>query len=145
MLEKSFRRSASDPGHHWVPYMVYKCCPGILKELWKILRIIWRSGIVAKQWRYSSSVCIPKEENSNSIEQFKTISLLNTDNKTLMGAMSRKLTKFVLWNCYIDTKRRNRRYDWLFRAHRYINIALEAGKGEQGQLGYFGVGSREYI
>ena len=96
-------RSASAPGPNGVPYIVYKRCPGLLKELWKILRIIWRRGRVAKQWRYASGVWIPKEENSKSIDQFRTISLLNTESKIFFSVMSRRLTKYLLRNDYIDT------------------------------------------
>ena len=44
-----------------------------------------------------------KKKNSKFIEQFRTISLLNTEKKPFMGVMSSRLTKFLLGNNYIDT------------------------------------------
>ena len=74
-------RTSAAPGPNGVPYTVYKRCPGILKLLWKVLRTIWRMGRVADQWRQVEGVCIPKEEKSKEIDQFRIISLLNTEGK----------------------------------------------------------------
>lgn len=41
-------RSASDPGSSGVPYSVYKHCPMLLHQLWKILRVMRRMGELAK-------------------------------------------------------------------------------------------------
>ena len=109
--------------------MVYKRCSGILKELWKILRC---RGRVAKQWRYASGVWIPKEKNYQSIEQFRTTFLLNTESKTFMSAMSHRLTKFLLGNGYIDTSVQK---GWLSGTHQHNYAGLERSKGEQKQLG----------
>ncbi len=58
--------SASTPGPSGVPYLVYKRCPELLRHLWKILKVIWRRGRVADQWRCAEGVWIPKEENSKT-------------------------------------------------------------------------------
>ena len=55
-------RSSSAPGPSGVPYKVYKYCPLLLERLWKILRVIWRRGKVALQWRCAEGVLIPREE-----------------------------------------------------------------------------------
>lgn len=34
-------RTASTPGPSGVPYLVYKCCPDLLRQHWKIIRVIW--------------------------------------------------------------------------------------------------------
>ena len=74
-------RSASAPGPSGVPYIVYKRCKGILQILWKIWRVIWRRGKIVEQWRFADGVWIPKEEGSKSLNQFRIISLLNTESK----------------------------------------------------------------
>ena len=74
-------RSASAPGPSGVPYIVYKRCKGVLQILWKILRVIWRRGKIVEQWRFAEGVWIPKEEGSKLLDQFRLISLLNTESK----------------------------------------------------------------
>ena len=96
-------RASSAPGPSGVPYKVYKRCSKLLQQLWKILRVIWRRGKVAQQWRFVENVWIPKEENAKNIEQFRTISLLSVEGKIFFAILSRQLTEFLLRNKYIDT------------------------------------------
>lgn len=44
-------RSSSAPGPSGTSYKVYKHCPRLLLRLWRIIRVIWRRGKVAQQWR----------------------------------------------------------------------------------------------
>lgn len=81
-------RTSSAPGPNGVPYLVYKRCPKLLHRLWKILRVIWRRGKVAQQWRSAEGVWVPKEEKSTTIEQFRTISLLNVEGKIFFSILS---------------------------------------------------------
>ncbi len=74
-------RTSSAPGPSGVPYTVYKRCPRLRQRLWRIIKVIWRRGKVAQQWRYTEGVWIPKEENSSTIEQFRNISLLSVEGK----------------------------------------------------------------
>lgn len=55
-------RAGSAPGPSGISYKVYKCCSELLQLLWKLLKPIWRRGVIAKQWRYAEGVWIPKEE-----------------------------------------------------------------------------------
>ncbi|KAI4879743.1 hypothetical protein NFI96_004950, partial [Prochilodus magdalenae] len=96
-------RSSSAPGPSGVPYVVYKRCPRLLQRLWKIIKVIWRRGKVAQQWRHAEGVWIPKEENASTIEQFRVISLLSVEGKVFFSIVARSLTKFLLGNGYIDT------------------------------------------
>lgn len=95
-------RNASAPGPNGIPYLVYKRCPQLLHRLWKILRVIWRRGKVAQQWRSAEGVWVPKEERSTSIEQFRTISLLNVEGKIFFSILSQRLSDYLLKNQYID-------------------------------------------
>ncbi|XP_063050108.1 uncharacterized protein LOC134444859 [Engraulis encrasicolus] len=96
-------RSNSAPGPSGVPYVVYKRCPRLLRRLWTILRVIWRRGKVAQQWRHAEGVWIPKEESSSTIEQFRIISLLSVEGKIFFSIVARRLMEFLLRNTYIDT------------------------------------------
>lgn len=82
-------RSASAPGPSGVPYTVYKRCGGILRKSWKLLRIIWRKGKVVEQWRHAEGAWIPKEEKSTTLDQFRVISLLNTEGKFFFWCISK--------------------------------------------------------
>ncbi|KAJ8359312.1 hypothetical protein SKAU_G00158370 [Synaphobranchus kaupii] len=95
-------RTASTPGPSGVPYLVYKHCPELLRHLWKTLKVIWRRGRVANQWRCAEGVWIPKVENSKNINQFRSISLLSVEGKVFFSIVSRRLTKFLLKNNYIN-------------------------------------------
>ena len=55
------------------------------------------------QWSQAEGVCIPKEENSKEINQFRIILLLNTEGKVFFSILSRRLSKFLIMNKYIDT------------------------------------------
>ncbi|KAL7891157.1 hypothetical protein AOLI_G00006330 [Acnodon oligacanthus] len=96
-------RSSSAPGPSGVPYRVYKNCLKLLHRLWKILKVIWRRGKVAQQWQFAEGVWIPKEEESKTIDQFRTISLLSVEGKIFFSIVARPLTDYLLRNSYIDT------------------------------------------
>ncbi|XP_073731592.1 uncharacterized protein [Misgurnus anguillicaudatus] len=96
-------RTGSAPGPSGVPYVVYKRCPRLLERLWKLIKVIWRRGKVAQQWRHAEGVWIPKEESSSTIEQFRVISLLSVECKIFFSILARRLTDFLLRNAYIDT------------------------------------------
>ena len=82
---------------------MYKQCKEILQILWKILRVIWRRGKIVEQWRFAEGEWIPKEEGLKTLDQFRIISLLNTESKIFFGLLLRHLSDFILGNGYIDT------------------------------------------
>lgn len=96
-------RSSSAPGPSEVPYRVYKQCPRLLVQLWKILKLFWHRGKVASQWRTTEGIWIPKEENASTIEKFCIISLLCVEGKIFFKIVSQRLMEFLLKNRYIDT------------------------------------------
>lgn len=53
------------------------------------------------QWIFSEEVLIPKEEGSMSLDQFRFILLLNTENKIIFGLLSRRFSNLILRNDYI--------------------------------------------
>ena len=58
---------------------------------------------MSQQWICAEGVWIPKEEDSKKINQFRMISLLNTEGKILFSIVSRRLGGFLSSNNYIDT------------------------------------------
>ncbi|KAL7833617.1 hypothetical protein AOLI_G00285770 [Acnodon oligacanthus] len=57
----------------------------------------------SEQWRFAEGVWIPKEEESKTIDQFRTISLLSVEGKIFFCIVARRLTDYLLRNLYIDT------------------------------------------
>ncbi len=96
-------RAKSAPGPSGVPYKVYKNCPKLRQWLWRSLKVIWRRGRIAQAWRYAEGVFIPKEENSENIDQFWVISLLSVESKIFFSVVAKRLSNFLLGNRYIDT------------------------------------------
>ncbi|XP_052223860.1 uncharacterized protein LOC127839510 [Dreissena polymorpha] len=67
-------RAASTPGPNAIPYKVYKMCPLLLKRLWRLLKVVWRKGDVSEAWKEAEGIFTPKERNSKTVNQFRTIS-----------------------------------------------------------------------
>ncbi|KAJ8347374.1 hypothetical protein SKAU_G00287750 [Synaphobranchus kaupii] len=96
-------RSASAPGPNGVPYRLYKNTPGILKYLWKLMKVAWRKESIPKAWRRAGGILIPKEKNSSTINQFRQISLLNLEGKIFFSVVAQRLSAFLQKNNFIDT------------------------------------------
>lgn len=58
------------------------CIPGYVKILWAIREK------VTQQWRYAEGVWVPKEEISTTLEQFRTILLLNVEGKMFFSIVA---------------------------------------------------------
>ncbi|XP_072047083.1 uncharacterized protein [Amphiura filiformis] len=96
-------RSASAPGPNGVPYKVYKKCGELRKFLWRLLRVVWRQDVVPLSWSTAEGVYIPKEECSNTLSQFRPISLLNVEGKIMFGILAERISSFVLENGFVNT------------------------------------------
>lgn len=96
-------KAGSAPGPNGVPYRVYKSAPDVLKFLWKLMAIVWKKGIIPKEWRRAGGVLIPKEKDSVAIEQFRPISLLNVEGKIFFSVVARRLAAYLKGNKLIDT------------------------------------------
>ena len=96
-------RSGSAPGPNGLPYRMYKQCPRLTTRLWKLLMVVWRRGVLPNDWLISEGCFIPKEENSTTLNQFRTISLLNVEGKIFLAILAKRFTTFLLSNGYIDT------------------------------------------
>ena len=96
-------RSGSAPGASGIPYVVYKNCPRLVKRLWKILSSIWQSRDIPDAWTRAEGCFVPKELNSNNIDQFREISLLDVEGKIFWSIISKRMNTYLLDNHYIDT------------------------------------------
>ncbi len=96
-------RTASAPGPNGVPYRLYKNTPGVLKVLWKLMKVTWEKNIIPKARRRAGGILIPKEKNSSTIHQFCQISLLNVEEKIFFSVVAQRLSAFLKKNNYVDT------------------------------------------
>ncbi|XP_052224708.1 uncharacterized protein LOC127840340 [Dreissena polymorpha] len=78
-------------------------CPLLLMRLWRLLKVVWRKGDVPEAWKDAEGIFTPKERNSKTVNQFRTISLLNVEGKIFFAILARRLTSFLTGNAYINT------------------------------------------
>ena len=95
-------RTKSAPGPNGVPYIVYKRCPGVARQLWLYLRGMWKKNEMSDNWRTAEGIFIPKENEAVKVEKFRTISLLNVEGKLYFALRADRLVKYTLANGYID-------------------------------------------
>ena len=82
---------------------MYKICPLLLKRLWRLLKVVWQKGDVPDSWKEAKGIYTPKEQNSKTVNQFRTISLLNVEGKIFFITLAKRLTSFLTGSIYIDT------------------------------------------
>ncbi|XP_060086247.1 uncharacterized protein LOC132565620 [Ylistrum balloti] len=95
-------RAGSSPGPNGVPYKVYKNCSRLTVRLWMYLRIVWRRGRLTDSWHQAKGCFIPKEENSELLNQFRTISLLNIEGEIFIAIVAKRMTTYMLTNRHIE-------------------------------------------
>ncbi len=79
-------RAASAPG------------PGVQRYLWNLLRVAWKNQVIPSEWRRAVTVFIPKETNSTTISQFRSIALLNVEGKIFFSILAKRLTTYLISN-----------------------------------------------
>ncbi|GFO14034.1 polyprotein [Plakobranchus ocellatus] len=88
-------RVKSSPRPNEVLYLLYKRCPNVLRWLHTMLRSAWNNLKISDQWMTAEGVYIPKEKNSNEINKFRPISLLNVEGKIFFSVMTSRRTKYL--------------------------------------------------
>ena len=96
-------RSKSSPGNNGLPYLVYKRCPKITENLWKLSRLAFKTADYPDNCRYFEGVYIPKDEGDFGPSEGRPISLGNVQGKIYMSVLAKRVTTFALQNKYIDT------------------------------------------
>jgi len=74
-----------------------------LKKLWNLIKIVWRKGTVPDYWKEVEGCLTPKEERSENISQFRTISLLSVEGKIFFSIVAKSMSAFVTENEYVNT------------------------------------------
>ena len=96
-------RSGSAPGPNGIPYKVYKKYPKLLRILWQLLKKVWKKGAVPTSWRRAEGCFVPKEKDSSTVKQFRTISLLNVEGKIFFSVFGKRMAAYMTNNDYVDT------------------------------------------
>ena len=95
-------RCKSAPGNNSIPYVVYKRCPTIARNLWNLIRTAYRNGFYPDTCRFFEGVYIPKGDGNFSPSTGRPISLGNVQGKIYLAILARRLTEFVVENKYVD-------------------------------------------
>ena len=96
-------RSKSSPGNNGLPYLVYKRCPKITENLWRLSRLAFKTADYPDNCRYFEGVYIPKVEGDFVASEGRPISLGNVQGKIYMATLAKRITSYVLENKYVDT------------------------------------------
>ncbi len=67
------------------------------------MRVVWRNQSIPVEWQEAVGIFIPKKRNSTTINQFRSIALLNVECKQFFSVLARRMTRFLSSNHYIDT------------------------------------------
>ena len=78
-------------------------CPKLLRRLWNLLKVVWRKGKVPDCWQQAEGIFTPKEKDTKTFTQFRTISLLNVEGKIFFAVLAKRMTQYLTSNQYIDT------------------------------------------
>ena len=95
-------RTKGCPGNDGISYKVYKRCSKLRRQLFLLLRQMWRHKKVAERWCISEGVYLPKEADAKEIGDFRPISILNVDGKIFFGIIAWRVISFVQDNGYVD-------------------------------------------
>ena len=85
-------------------------------------------------WKEAGGCFVPKEKYSVTINQFRTISLLNVKVKLYMSVLAKQISWYMVENSYIDTEARNTMVLRMHRAHKCHKPAHLCGKERQEEL-----------
>ncbi len=86
-----------------ISYRVYKNSERLRRRLWRLLKVVWRKNHLPDSFLIAEGCFVPKQEDSSSLKDFCTISLLNVEGKVFFGILAKRLTQFLINNKYIDT------------------------------------------
>ena len=79
-------------------------CPNVAKLLWGYLNELWKKiNVVSDAWREAEGVFIPKEDGAESVETFRTISLLNVEEKLFFSLKADRITDLLIKNRFINS------------------------------------------
>ena len=96
------RRNKSAPGPDGIPFKAFKMCSSVRMMLCDIIRKIFIQHSIPTDDRVAVKVLVPKS-GSQSLEDFRDLTLFNTTLKTVMGVWARRVRRFMLVNKYFDT------------------------------------------
>ena len=95
-------RAKSSPGGDGVSYKVFKNCKKLRNILFRLLGGLWEDKELVDDWCRTEGVYLPKEQNAESIGQFRPISIINVICKIYMGILAKRTVAFLQNNGYID-------------------------------------------
>ena len=95
-------RAKSAPGGDDVSYKVFKYCDKLRHTLFEMLRDLWKDKEIVKDWCRAEGVYLPKEQDAESLGQFRPISIINVACKIFMGILAKRTVSYLQSNGYVD-------------------------------------------
>ena len=95
-------RAKSAPGGDGVSYKVFKNCSKLRHQLFLALYHLWMNNEFVEEWGKAEGVYLPKEQNAETLGQFRPISIINVACKIYMGILARRTVAFLQNNGYVD-------------------------------------------
>ena len=83
-------RAKSAPEGDGVSYKVFKYCDKLRHTLFEMLRDLWKDKEIVKGWCRAEAVYLPKEQDAESLGQFRPISIINVACKIFMGILAKR-------------------------------------------------------
>ena len=105
-LQKCVRRkrNKATPGFNGISYVPYKKCPAILRMVSKIVRRIWKSGVVPDDWALAFIVLLSKSDDLTTVSEFRPIAITSTIGKIFFSVVSERLQVYMLKNKFISQR-----------------------------------------
>ncbi len=63
----------------------------------------WTKQTIPSEWQRAVAVYIPKQQDAETIEQFRSIALLNVEGNMFFFVMARRMSTYIMENNLIDT------------------------------------------
>ena len=95
------KRNGAAPGPNGIPYVVYKKVPVLLQHLIMILQEMW-PNFKLPQSKYGITGLIYKSGATDSVCNYRPITMTNTDGKILLSVIASRSLTFMKYNRYYD-------------------------------------------
>lgn len=99
-MDEVIKQAAS--GFKGLPYKLHRNRSWVINILWKLMQA-WKKYEVLREWQQATGVFNPKEHISHDITQFRSIALLNVEEKIFFAILATRFILFLMRNTFIDT------------------------------------------
>ena len=92
--------NGTSPGMNGLSYVPYKKCHSIMLMVHKVVRNIWTTEVIPKDWITAFVVLLSKSDVLDDPSEFRPIAITNTVGEIFFSVISDRLQKFLVSNNY---------------------------------------------